>query len=162
LPKQAHVYILGGWHNILGFMLLTRRPDSYAHITSIDIDPAAKPYADKINDCWCYDPLTARVSNITADVDTCTFDNNNAVYINSSSEHFATAQWFNNIPRGSLVCLQSISITEPGAPWHITMPNATMEQFVERYRLDNYLYRGTKRIQYNNWGYDRYMIIGHK
>jgi len=162
LPQQAHVYILGGWHNLLGFMMLTRRPNAYAHITSIDIDPEAKPYADKINDCWCYDPVTAVVTNITADVNQYPFHDADAVYINCSPEHFASSQWFDNIPAGALVCVQSISITEPGEPWHISNPNATMDQFVNKYPLGTYLFKNTKRIQYHHWGYDRFMIIGRK
>jgi len=162
LPSQPHVYILGGWHNLLGFMLLSRQPRAYAHITSIDCDPEAKTYADKINDCWCYDPETAIVTNITGDANTYEFNDSTAVYINCSPEHINNNLWFEHIPPGAMVCIQSISITESGAPWHISNPNATMDEFLAKYPLDHYLFQDTKRIQYNHWGYDRYMIIGHK
>lgn len=161
LPK-ANVYILGGWHNVLGFMLLTRRPGAYAHITSIDLDPEAKLYADKINNCWCYDPATAVVTNTTGDASAYKFQDPTAVYINCSPEHFNNTVWFEHIPEGALVCIQSVSITEAGAPWHICSPNATESEFANKYPLSNYLFKGTKRIQYNEWGYDRFMIIGRK
>ena len=50
ISEQQTVFILGGWHNILGFMLLTRRPDHYASVVNIDLDAYAVAVADKICD----------------------------------------------------------------------------------------------------------------
>jgi len=161
LPPQADIVILGGWHNVLGFMLQCRRPDAYNSITSIDIDTSTKPVADKIMDAWCYDPLKSTVHNIIADANNYEFDNAN-VYINTSAEHFANTQWFDNIPDGALVALQSVNITDAGDPWYIRQPTATFEDFINLYPLTVNLYAGQKRTQYNEWGYDRYMIIGYK
>jgi hypothetical protein len=161
MPKKADVVILGGWHNVLGFMLQCRRPDAYNSITSVDIDESAKSVADKIMDAWCYDPLKATVHNITNDAANLDFDNNN-VYINTSTEHFETTEWFDKIPDGALVALQSSSVTDKNDPWYIRQPTANFEDFINLYPLAVNLYAGQKRTQYNEWGYDRYMIIGYK
>jgi hypothetical protein len=51
---------------------------------------------------------------------------------------------------------------DTNAPWYIKTPHPSMESFREKYLLSRTLFAGTKRIQYADWGYDRYMIIGFK
>jgi hypothetical protein len=161
LPDKSDIVILGGWHNVLGFMLQCRNPNAYNSITSVDVDATVKPVADKIMNAWCYDPLTATVHNITSDATDLDYDNSK-VYINTSTEHFKTRSWFDLIPDGALIALQSVSITDSAAPWFITQPTATFEDFINLYPLTVNLYAGQKRTQYNEWGYDRFMIIGYK
>lgn len=160
LPQKANVTILGGWYNVLGFMLLCRNPNRFTHIESIDIDISTKQIADRITDAWTFDPPI--VSNIIKDANTVKFSDDEMIYITCSPEHFETTDWFDNLPTGALVCIQSISITDPEYPWLIRQPNATFEEFLNKYKITSTLYKGTKRIQYSEWGYDRYMIIGYR
>jgi len=160
LPKKAKVTILGGWYNVLGFMLLCRRPNSYESINSIDLDPSTLAISDKITNAWAFDPKI--VTNTIANVNEFSLDNEEMVYINCSPEHFESTEWFNSLPIGSLVCIQSISITDPNDPWFIRQPNETLDEFLNKYPITSTLYEGTKRIQYSDWGYDRFMIIGYR
>lgn len=160
LPEQASVTILGGWYNVLGFMLLCRNPNRFKQINSIDVDPSTLEIADKITNAWKFQPQI--VNNTIADVNTIDLSDSETAYINCSPEHFESTAWFDNLAKGSLVCIQSISITDPEYPWLIKQPNSTLEEFLNKYSITNTLYQGTKRIQYNDWGYDRFMIIGHR
>ena len=48
LPQNARVAILGSWHNVLAFMLLTRGADRYQTIVGIDLDKKVQKVADKL------------------------------------------------------------------------------------------------------------------
>ena len=50
LPPTANIVNLGGWYNVLGFMLKVRNPRRNLKITNIDADPETKPIADRICD----------------------------------------------------------------------------------------------------------------
>ena len=163
MPTNAEVKIFGSWYNILAFMLLCRKPNSYASILGIDTDPATKPIADKINDAWIINDKI--VHNLVMDVNIYTFSRDNpekSVYICCSAEHFEDNYWYDKVPEGSLICMQSSSVTDPNPPWSIKNPTPTLDDLVNRYPLKELYYKGTKNIEYATWGYYRYMIIGRK
>lgn len=148
------VVILGSWHNILSFIFKIRGCTS--HFTGIDINPEVKNIADKICNTWMIDGsvenLTGDANNISIDYDT---------IINCSSEHMTT-EWFDKIKPGTLICIQSSNMVDPGHPWYIVTPSPNIESFKQKYNLSETLFLDTLRIQYDGWGYDRYMIIGYK
>lgn len=160
LPQKTSVVILGGWYNLLSFMLLCRNPNRFEKIKSIDIDPNTVTIADKITNAWTFQPHI--ITNEIGDANNAQLDDENAVYINCSPEHFDNTNWFYNLPIGSLVCIQSVNVTDPGDPWFIKQPTSTFEEFLEKYNVSSVLFKGKKRIQYNDWGYDRFMVIGYK
>lgn len=148
------IVVLGSWYNLTAFVLKSRGVSG--KITGIDIDPKVKPIADKICDLWLID---GTVENITGDAKNITVPYN--TIINCSSEHMST-EWFDNIDDGTLVCIQSSNITDPNDPWFITTASPTIESFKEKYKCSAVLDCDTLRIQYGDWGYDRYMLIGIK
>lgn len=161
LPQFPSVLILGAWHNVLGFMMLTRKPTRYAFITSVDNDPEVKPIADKICEAWTMSD-TVKIQNITEDANLTRFTHYNVV-INCSVEHMENSGWFNRVDNNALVCIQSTDLPENLDPvWKITNPSATLEILKEKYPLSQVLYSGEKLIQYENWGYKRLMLIGKK
>lgn len=161
LPEHPSVLILGSWHNILGFIMLARQPKRYAFITGIDIDPEAKPIADKICEAWTMSD-TVKLKNLTEDANETKFMHYNVV-INCSVEHMENNGWFDKIEKNALVCIQSSDLPENFDPvWKITNPNLTLDILKEKYPLSQTLYSGEKQIQYENWGYKRFMIIGIK
>ena len=161
LPSTTDVTILGSWHNVLAFMLLCRRPGSYSKIVGVDIDASAKTVANKICDAWCFDH-NKLVENITGDAAKYLQNTKPAVVINASPEHFVSAEWFDFIAPGTLVCVQSSNIVNAKPPWLIQQPTPDLEAFKERYPLSKLLYIGTKDIEYVGWRYQRYMAIGIK
>ena len=160
IPTKARVAILGSWYNVLGFMMTVRKPDLYQSITGIDIDPEVNPIADKINDSCIIE--NSIIKNVIADVNDFDFKRFN-VLINCSPEHMESNQWFDNIPPNTLVCIQSSNMTvKDDDVWKCVNSNSSLEELKNKYPLSRYFFSGTKRIQYDDWGYDRFMIIGVK
>ena len=148
LEAQSNLFILGGWYNVLGFMLLTRRPDHYKTIYNLDMDPTAIKVANKITDAW------HRVENITVDAnDILTMDPVTDTVINCSVEHFDNNAWFDKLPSGTLCCIQSSNMTDPEEPWLIKQPNPDIQAFMARFPMKETLFLGTKKITYYNCCY---------
>lgn len=149
-----HVAVLGSWYNLTAFILKCRGVKS--NITGIDINPEVKNIADKICDYW---RIEGSVSNITENALELPLEYDTV--INCSSEHMTT-EWFDNIKQGALVCIQTSNITDANEPWFIVTPSPDIDSFRQKYNLSTTLFLDTLRIQYGDWGYDRYMLIGYK
>lgn len=159
MKKGTNIAILGSWHNVLGFMLSVRMPEYYNNILGMDIDPESIRIANKITDTWKYGSHT--IENRCEDANDLVYDNTDVI-INCSAEHFICEDWFDKIPEGKLICIQSSDVTDAEHPWFVTQPNPTIEDFVERYPLTQTLFLDTLRIQYSDSGYNRFMLIGIK
>jgi hypothetical protein len=158
IPDKSHILILGAWLNTLGFMLLTRNPKKYSQIKAIDIDPNSVELANKVCDYWYIEgPQRSEV----ADANNYEMRGYNVI-INCSSEHMNGNRWFENIPKNTLVCIQSSNVTNLDEAWDIKTPSPTFESFMEKYPLSVGIFSGVLPIQYDHWGYDRYMTIGIK
>lgn len=160
LQPNDNILILGGWHNVLGFMLATRNSNKNLKITNVDKDHEAILVANKLCDAWKPD-LNSKdstiITNLIANADT--FDlSKYQVIINCSVEHMGN-QWFSNVKKDQLVCIQSSDVCDKELPWLCTNPNPSMETLMKKYPM-NLLYSNSKRIQYSEWGYTRFMLIG--
>jgi hypothetical protein len=160
IPRNAVVAILGGWYNLLGFMILVRNNIKISSILNIDIDSSAIDVANKINNRWMIGP-DAKINNITADANTYNYQGFNVI-INCSPEHMIGNDWFDSITKGTLVCLQSSDIDSTDDVWKIANANKSLEDFAKKYPLSHYIFKDTKEFEYGDWGYKRFMIIGIK
>lgn len=156
------VAILGGWYNVLSFMLLTRNQDRYQQILCVDIDPDTKPIADKINSAWCIGK-DHKVENIIADANLVNLAGYDLV-INCSPEHMELNTWFENIEHGTMVCIQSSDVQlKDDDIWKCVNPNKSLDDLVRKYPMSKYLYSGSKEIVYTETNrYTRFMLIGIK
>ncbi len=154
IPYNSTIDILGGWYNVLGFMLKVRKPEHYGLIRNIDIDSEAINIANKICNAWA--------SNIYNLVGNPNVNNliESSVIINCSVEHFENNNWFNDVKKGTLVCIQSSDITDPEPPWLITLPNPNLESLLTRFPVSTLLFSGTKALPYRDGHYNRLMMIG--
>jgi hypothetical protein len=164
--SSPNVHILAAWDNLLSFMMLTRNPYLYKNFFSYDINSTFTNAADKICNTWLYDrsDINSIVKNITADVNmytdyTLSTDN---IFINCSVDQIESLKWYNNIPNGSLVCLQTTDIIDPNYPWFIKTITPDIDNFRSKFSMKRVYYSGSKNISYNTWGYNRLMIIGVK
>lgn len=165
-----NLYILGGWHNILGFMFSIRKPNFFKKIHNIDIDSEVIEIADKICDTWINQLYTnSHIINTCADSNEYELQLNNVtdIVINCSVEHFKTNDWFNKLPTNTLVCVQSSDIKDKDViesvdTWQQNQPNSDLATFLNRFPVSEYLYVGTKTFEYPNYGYNRFMMIGRK
>jgi hypothetical protein len=159
IPKDARIAILGSWYNILSFMMITRQPNKYQYFLGIDVNPDAISVADKICNAWTIG-TNAIVKNKMGDagkMDYSDFD----VVINCSPEHMPST-WFNNVKEGTLVCVQSSDVIDPSYPWLVSNPNKDIDTLIEKCPLSHRFFMGTKHIEYTDWGYKRFMLIGLK
>jgi hypothetical protein len=164
LEKHVHnnskIAILGGWYNILGFLLLARNQNKITSILNIDTDISAIDIANKINEGWMIG-ADAKINNIVADASEYNYQGFDVV-INCSSEHMDGTQWFDNISNGTLVCLQSSDVDSTDDVWKITNANKSLDDLIKKYPLSQYLFKDTIEFKYSVGGYQRFMIIGIK
>ena len=96
-------YVYAGWYGITAFLLLSRGNFQVNRIRSLDIDPSCEAVADMINENWVF-----REWKFKAFTQDC--NNYEGQYgdliINTSTEHFESMDWFNNIKSGTRVILQ--------------------------------------------------------
>jgi hypothetical protein len=158
---QPDVHVLGSWSNILSFMMVVRRPHSYKNFIGYDIDPTAKDIADKLCDAWLFEK--PNIKNVISNVNEIYYPTENTnVIVNCSVDHLPDTVWFDKLPSNSIVCIQAVDIDIPDEPWAIRQVTPTLDTLIDRYPMTALQFSGTKRIQYETWGYNRFMIIGVK
>jgi len=159
--SKPSLHILGCWDNLLAFMLLTRKPTFYYEVHGYDINPEAISNANKVCDMWKYE--SPKVYNHVQDVNNYDYSTCiNSIFINCSIDQMDNNNWYNSVPKGKLVCIQTTNMKDTEFPWYIKQTTNSLDELVERFKLSNVLYSGVKNIQYETNGYKRYMIIGTK
>lgn len=149
----THVY--GGWIGVLPFLLLSRGKFVVDRIESYDIDPTCQLVADAINENWVWQNWKFKAR--TADCNTL-ISRHADLIINTSTEHFESLLWFNNIASGTRVILQGNNMKHAD---HVVYTE-TLEDFKKEYNLSEIVYEGTKEFNYPTWNFTRFMIIGVK
>jgi len=157
--QKPRLTILGCWNNLLSFMLLTRKPNGYNEIHGYDIDIEAINNANKICDTWLFE--SPKVYNNAGDVNSIDFVDD-SIFINCSVDQMKGTTWYNNIPDGSLICIQSSDQPKDNNRWEITESVSSLDELTEKFKMKELLYSGVKNINYGSWEYNRFMIIGYK
>jgi len=160
--SNPSIAVLGGWHNLMSFMMVIRRPVFYKEFNSYDKDIEAVNVANKICDTWKYE--YPKINNHCENVSLIDFSSNtNTVFINCSVDQFENTDWYRTIPTGSIVCLQTTDIVGDDLPWEINQQTKDIPELVSKYPMTNVLFSGSKGIQYgDNLLYNRLMVIGFK
>lgn len=160
--SNPSIAVLGGWHNLMSFMMVIRRPVFYKEFNSYDKDIEAVNVANKICDTWKYE--YPKINNHCENVSLIDFSSNtNTVFINCSVDQFENTDWYRTIPAGSIVCLQTTDIVGDDLPWEINQQTKDIPELVSKYPMTNVLFSGSKGIQYgDNLLYNRLMVIGFK
>jgi len=153
ISDYTHIY--GGWYGILAFLLLSREKFCVGRIESFDIDPACESIADMINENWVIKEW--RFKAFTLDCSKGVRGNPDLI-INTSSEHFNSMEWFDNIRSGTRVIIQGNNMPHDE---HI-VNTKTLEDFLTLYPLSQIVYKGSLDFTYPNWKFTRFMIIGVK
>jgi len=162
------IYVLCGWYGILPAMLFMKF--DVDKIRSFDIDEKCEKIADQVNKThsneWKFKAITEDIFNINFEKHSwqCWSNKNNRMsrlitdvpntIINTSCEHVGP-DWFNHVPDGKLVILQSNdSLEEDG---HVN-PITDLEEFELTYPLNEIYYKGQMTFE----KYIRFMLIGVK
>ena len=155
------VKVLGGWHNLMSFMMIIRKPTLYTRFDSYDKDPEAKYPADRICNSWLIEE--PHVHNHVVDVNTLDFSTDTStIYINCSVDQFPDSSWYETIPSDALVCLQTTDITDDSQEWEITQKTGDLAEFKNRYPMTQLYFEGSKSLPYKTTSYNRLMLIGRK
>ena len=158
--ESTTINILGCWDNLLTFMLIVRKPTSYKSLCGYDLNAESINAANKICDAWVFE--STKVYNHVADVNKLQFTDNTHVFINCSVDQFESNEWYDNIPIGSTICIQSTDMPIGNSKWEINQSVSSITEFENRYKMSTTLFSGTFYIDYGSWGYNRFMIIGIK
>lgn len=150
--KETAIY--GGWYGVTAFLLLSRGKFNVEKIRSYDIDPACESVADMINENWVWQDwrfkaFTENCNTIQTGAD---------LVINTSTEHFDSRDWWENIPAGTAVALQGNNMQHDD---HSSNANS-LSEFCNQFPLAQEIYRGELGFTYPDWSFTRYMIIGIK
>lgn len=149
--------IYGGWYGVTHFLLKTRGIMQIEKCVSLDLDPACQPVADMINEHWVWQDWQFKA--FTEDCSkaiTCLRQPD--MIINTSTEHFETMDWWNNIPKGTVVVLQGNNMSHEDHHIH----SSCLQDFIDQYPLSELDYSGEREFVYPTWAFTRFMTIGKK
>lgn len=148
-------WIYGGWHGMMGFLLLSRGRFPVDHIRSFDKDPDCERIANAICENWVWKDWTFKA--FTANCDELR-PNGVDLIINTSTEHFETMDWWKNIPNGMRVAIQGNNMRHE----EDTNIVESLEEFKKLYPMIHTVYEGQLDFNYPDWSFSRYMLIGVK
>jgi hypothetical protein len=152
---SSMTYIYGGWHGLTAFLLLSRGNFLVEKIRSLDIDPNCEAIADMINENWVWQGWKFKAFTQDCNLFNAPYGD---LIINTSTEHFESNQWFDNIAPGTRVILQGNNMHHD-EDTHIVN---SINEFADLYPLTTTLYQGSKDFVYPDWKFTRYMLIGIK
>lgn len=151
------ILALGGWYGITNFILTTRGNLRIEKFRSLDIDQDACEKADSINEAWVWQSW--KFKSICDDANTFDYANDDFnLIINTSVEHIESKQWFDRIPAGTLVILQSNNMQHQDH----CRNHCSIDDLVDDFPLSFYYFKGEKLFEYPDWNFTRFMVIGKK
>ena len=139
------IYILGSWYGNMS-MLLAKSDIEFDHIVNVDQDATVVRQAQRIAQCMgIADQIEPMIADAN-DLDYRQLDNNGLV-INSSCHDMANRGWFDHIPQGVMVALQT---------------REDVDCNLADYPLQTTLYQGSCQLQDPETAYISQMKIGYK
>lgn len=150
-----NVWIYGGWYATTAFLLRSRNNIQIKKIYSYDVDPECENVADVINENWVSKEWAFKAFTKDCNTLTPTLENTDLI-INTSTEHFESMDWWNNIPKGMTVVVQGNNM--PHDDHYIHTKN--LKQFKKTFPLSTILYEGQLDFKYPTWSFTRFMLIG--
>jgi len=150
------IWILAGWYALANLLIRIRNKIPVLEVRSFDQDPNCETIADSINNLWVYRACEFKAQ--TLDINLLEYKPRPDVIINSSVEHMRSNEWFENIPRGTIVCLQASDMPDED---HVNSISSS-RNLIEQYPLEEVFYEGTKRFEFEDKAFNRVMIIGVK
>ena len=153
--ESSLTHIYGGWYGVLSFLLLSREKFKVKKIESFDLDPSCEEVADMINNNWLIKDWQFKARTIDCNL----LANTPAdLVINTSTEHFDSIEWFNQITQGTRVILQGNNMPHDDHVVH----SSDLEDFISKYPLTEISYKGSMDFVYPTWKFTRFMIMGVK
>ena len=153
VPNVGAIYVLGSWYGNLGVLLALDPIIQYKRLINVEKNKKFLQASERIQDCLGMDNTEYMLKDAN-DLDYRQLGDNGIV-INTSLSGMQGQAWFDNIPPGTLVVLQSRD-NDPGDAVHST------QDIVDRFPLSEVIYDGKLKLQDPETAYTRYMVIGVK
>jgi hypothetical protein len=139
------IYILGSWYGNMS-LLLAKSRIQYDHIVNVDSDPRAVRGAQRIARVMSLDDRIEPMVQDANKLDYRQLDEDGLV-INTSCHDMENQGWFDRIPQGVLVALQS---------------RDDVDHDLDQYDLSRVLYQGTRKARDPETRYRSLLRIGVK
>ena len=152
-PSVGTIYVLGSWYGNLGVLLALDPVIKYKKLINVETNKKFLQASERIQDHVGIDNAEYMLKNANK------LDyrqlGSNGVVINTSLTDMPGQDWFDSIPEGTLVVLQSRD-HDPGNAAHST------QDIIDRYPLSEIIYDGQLELKDPETAYTRYMVIGIK
>jgi hypothetical protein len=145
--------VLGSWYGNLSLILFQEHKIKFQHLYNVDVNEDSLMQGEEL----------AKSLGVAQDIDVVHKNANDVVYlspsliINTSVNNIENAGWFENIPEGTLVVLQSRN-KDPGGVNHYN----SAAELAANYPLSKVIYSDKLRLQGKQGSYARFMVIGIK
>jgi hypothetical protein len=163
IQEPAGIWILGGWYGLLGFLLMARQRLAITNIRSFDLSETATPIANQINKNWEIKNWGFRAFSHDAnelEYLSKEFGPPPQIVLNTSCEHFKKLTWWDRIPQGTLVGLQSTDMHNDDHCHRVQSIGQMKDLY--GYGFERIAYEGEKYFSYPEWSFTRFMLIGIK
>jgi hypothetical protein len=152
-PSVGTIYVLGSWYGNLGVLLALDPVLQYQQLINVETNKQFLHASKRIHDHLGLDNTKYMLADAN-DLDYRQLDTDGVV-INTSLTDMPGQGWFDHIPVGTLVVMQSRD-HDPGNAAHST------QDIIDRYPLGEIIYDGRLKLQDPETAYTRYMVIGIK
>jgi hypothetical protein len=152
-PSVGTIYALGSWYGNLGVLLTLDPVLEYKQLINVETDKKFLQASERIQDHLGMDNTEYMLKDAN-ELDYSQLGNNGVV-INTSLTDMQGQAWFDNIPSGALVVMQSRD-HDPGNAAHST------QDIIDRFPLSKIVYDGKLQLEDPETAYTRYMVIGIK
>jgi hypothetical protein len=153
VPQVGTVYVLGSWYGNLGVLLALDPIIKYKRLINVETNRQFLQASQRIQDYMGIDNAEYMLKDAN-DLDYSQLGLDGVV-INTSLTDMPGQTWFDHIPAGTLVALQSRD-HDPGNEAH------SAQDITDRYPLSEIIYAGQLELTDPETRYTRYMAIGIK
>ena len=152
-PQVGTIYVLGSWYGNLGVLLALDPVIKYKKLINVETDPKFLQASRRIHKHLGMDNTEYMLEDAN-DLDYRQLGSDGVV-INTSLTDMQGQAWFDRIPTGTLVAMQSRD-HDPGNEAHNT------QDIINRFPLREIIYDGKLDLEDPETAYTRYMVIGVK
>ena len=152
-PRVGTIYVLGSWYGNLGVLLALDPVIKYKRLINVETDRKFLQASERIHDHLGMGNTEYMLKDAN-DLDYRQLGRDGVV-VNTSLTDMQGQAWFDNIPSGTLVVMQSRD-HDPGNAAHST------QDIIDRFPLSEIIYDGELDLQDPETEYTRYMVIGIK
>jgi hypothetical protein len=150
-PRVGTIYVLGSWYGNLGILLALDPVIQYKRLINVETDKKFLQASERIHNHLGMDNTEYMLKDAN-DLDYRQLGPDGVV-INTSLTDMQGQAWFDRIPVGTLVVMQSRD-HDPGNEAHST------QDIIDRFPLSEIIYDGELDLQDPETEYTRYMVIG--